>query len=184
MKYSKNILFISLAVIWGLGLSGNIFSFNNDDESQSPSVAIGESCSMTADVTDITQANLEDGGLVPFAFGVVFVDCNSADGFKYQIKVDGDACEFKHNTLSNAVTYTVEGALIAEGSAGSEVILPDNCPDNSSGFVTIFNVPAGNTHISPDGIGVLISITGAGSGGLPDGTYSESLTYRLSDTAV
>ncbi len=184
---TKKILSTVLGGLFGLGLSADALSFANDDDTQNPSVAIGESCSMsTSTAAAVTQDNLESGVTDNTAiFGTVTTSCNSADGFKYQIKADGPTCVFKHATLDNSVTYSINTTTPAVTNSASGVVagLGDGCPDDTAGYVNIWSVAAGSVH-QANTLSLQTTITAAGVGELPEGTYSESLVIRLSDTAA
>ena len=158
-------------------------AFTNDDEAQAPSVTVPESCTIsTTAAAAVTKANLESGVTNDATiFGTVTGTCNSASGFKYQIKADGNVCEFKHATLANSSTYTINATTPATSNgSGAVTALLDTCPDNTTGYVTIWTVTAGSTHVS-NTVQVSTTIGAAGVSTLPDGVYSENVTVRLSD---
>ena len=81
-----------------------VFSVNSwavDEGTQNSEGNAPEDCSMSiTTAAAVTQDNLESGVSDDTAiFGTVTGTCNSEDGFRYQIKADGDICEFKHGTI-------------------------------------------------------------------------------------
>ena len=183
----RTVLSAVLTGLLGLGLGAEAFAFTNDDDLQTPSVVIGEVCTMTTTTAAaVTQSNLESGATNDTAiFGTVTGDCNSAEGFKYQVVADGATCVFKHATLANSVTYafnTTTPAVSSTSAPGAVVALGDGCPETGT-YVSFWSVSAGSTHVS-DTLALQTDITAAGVGELPDGTYSETITIRLADTAA
>lgn len=182
---NKKVL-VSLIMVSSLTCSGHLFAFANNDDTQNPTGSVSESCSMsTTTAAAVTQANLENGVTNDTAiFGTVTTSCNSADGFKFQIKENNDACVFKHATLANSVAYTINTTTPAVSSgSGAVAALVDGCPNDTTGYVNVWSVPAGDVHYN-DTLNLQTNITGAGAGQLPDGNYDETLIIRLADVAA
>jgi hypothetical protein len=176
-----------LSMLLGTGLivaSGNVLAFTDDDEVQTPTAAVTESCTIsTTTAAAVTQANLENGVSDDAAiFGTVTSSCNSASGFKYQILGNNaTTCTFKHASLSNNVTYTVNSSTPAvSNGSGTVAHLSDTCPDTTAGYVDVWTVSAGSTHVS-NTLSLQTTLAASGAGTLPDGNYSTTLTIRLAD---
>jgi hypothetical protein len=166
-----------------MSISPTAYAFSSLDETQNPNVLVPEVCTLTTTTpAAITQTKLETGVIDDATlFGIVTGTCNSASGFKYQIKADGDTCEFKHASLDNAVAYTINLTTPASGpTVGAVTAISDACPDDSTGFVTVWTVTAGNVHIA-ETLSLQTSVTGSGEDTLPDGTYDETMVVRLAD---
>ena len=135
-----------------------------------PSLIFGTvlACSLTTGAaTGITLYDLEAGTSDAIdIIGDAIVTCNDPGGYKLQVK-SANGSDFVNDQLASAVNnYTIKI---------DEVLVDVSVADE---FKTVYVSPTSPNHVDKHFV-PKISIVGKGTGKVPDGTYSDTITYRL-----